>query len=279
MADRERAGLQAVEVRGGGPARLHRPERERRIYVALYTDKPYHSFRGAGPSQRPGNPTLSGRQTSWRRSRRFSESGAAVPTARPPLPSGRNIRSRLVSPHTRYGIHSTWRSNKYMMRLQRSAADVYLNPALAKRKGSRTATGTRSSTTWGVRRDGEDPSRTPPARSSMDHAWEPHQFKGKSGMDARRWGLLSPARARGYGWGYLEVRRGVGPDADGRTNRAWTWRRHRPLQNRRGRRDPEDRPERRDLGRSKAGQFRPVIFHTGLPSSSAISAVSRGQEA
>ena len=42
-----------------------------------------------------------------------------------------------------------------------------------------------------------------PGTIVMDHAWEPHQFKNKKGMDAPVAGLLSPFELAG-GWGHLK---------------------------------------------------------------------------
>ena len=49
-----------------------------------------------------------------------------------------------------------------------------------------------------------------PGTLLMDHAWEPHQFKHKRGMDAPVAGLLSPLELAG-GWGHLKF----GPEWDG----------------------------------------------------------------
>ncbi len=168
----------------------------------LYTDKPYHSFEEQVHLKRP-YPTLSGRQTFCVDHDIFLKLGAAVPTARLPL-HPKKFPLAFVSPHTRYGIHSTWRSNKYMMRLQRSEPYVYLNPALAKKKGIEDGDRVRVFNDVGeFAAMAKIHPGTPPHALFMDHAWEPHQFKGRSGMDAPVAGLLSPLELAG-GWGHLK---------------------------------------------------------------------------
>jgi len=39
------------------------------------------------------------------------------------------------TPHERWSIHSTWRDNRYMLRLQRGLPIAYLNPDEAKQRG------------------------------------------------------------------------------------------------------------------------------------------------
>jgi hypothetical protein len=42
-----------------------------------------------------------------------------------------------------------------------------------------------------------------PGTLVTDHGWEPHQFRGRKGMDAPIAGLLSPLELAG-GWGHLK---------------------------------------------------------------------------
>ena len=42
-----------------------------------------------------------------------------------------------------------------------------------------------------------------PGTLMMDHAWEPHQFEHRKGMDAPVAGALSPLELPG-GWGHLQ---------------------------------------------------------------------------
>jgi dimethylsulfide dehydrogenase subunit alpha/complex iron-sulfur molybdoenzyme family reductase subunit alpha len=176
--------------------------REAGLTSPLYTNRPYHSFEEQIYLRRP-YPTLSGRQTFCVDQELFLRLGSPVPTAREPLHPSR-FPLRFYTPHTRWGIHSTWRSNKYLLRLQRGVPNVYLNPKEAVKR--RISDGDRVRVWNDV---GEfyamaklHPS-TRPGTLVMEHAWEPHQFQGKSGMDAPVAGLLSPLELAG-GWGHLK---------------------------------------------------------------------------
>jgi dimethylsulfide dehydrogenase subunit alpha/complex iron-sulfur molybdoenzyme family reductase subunit alpha len=168
----------------------------------LYADRPYRSFEEQFYLKRP-YPTLSGRQQFYIDQEVFLKLKCAVPTARESLHPSK-FPLKFYSPHTRWGIHSTWRSNKYMLRQQRGAPHVNLSPQDA------AARGIKDGDTVRVHNDiGEFtaiakvlPSLRP-GTLMMDHAWEPHQFKKRQGMDAPVAGLLSPLELAG-GWGHLK---------------------------------------------------------------------------
>lgn len=168
----------------------------------LYADKPYRSFEEQFYLKRP-YPTLSGRQQFYIDHELFLRLGCAVPSAREPLHPAK-FPLKFYSPHTRWGIHSTWRSNKIMLRLQRGAPHVNLSPRDA------AARGIRDGDTVRVFNDvGEFQAMAKilpglrPGTLMMDHAWEPHQFKSRKGMDEPVAGLLSPLELAG-GWGHLK---------------------------------------------------------------------------
>jgi len=168
----------------------------------LYANRPYRSFEQQFYLRRP-YPTLSGRQQFYIDQEVFLKLGAAVPTAREAL-SPTKYPFKFYSPHTRWGIHSTWRTNKYMLRLQRGEPHIGLNPADAQRRGIKDGDRVRVFNDIGefyvmakllpsVR----------PNTLMMDHAWEPHQFRDRKGMDTPVAGLLSPLELAG-GWGHLQ---------------------------------------------------------------------------
>jgi dimethylsulfide dehydrogenase subunit alpha/complex iron-sulfur molybdoenzyme family reductase subunit alpha len=83
-------------------------------------------------------PTLSGRITFYCDHDRFIQLGSTVPTAR--RNAGKEASRyplTFYTPHTRWGIHSNWRSNKYMLRLQRGEPAVHISPKLAASRGIR----------------------------------------------------------------------------------------------------------------------------------------------
>ncbi|GAB4231959.1 MAG: molybdopterin-dependent oxidoreductase [Deltaproteobacteria bacterium] len=79
--------------------------------------------------------TLVGRQQFYVDHPWFLDLGEALPVAKPqvtdPFPLFWN------TPHGRWSIHSTWRDNRYMLRLQRGMPIAYLNPEDAGARGIR----------------------------------------------------------------------------------------------------------------------------------------------
>lgn len=168
----------------------------------LYADKPYRSFEEQFHLKRP-YPTLSGRQQFYIDQEVFAKLGCSVPTAREALhPS--SFPLKFYSPHARWGIHSTWRSNKYMMRMQRGVPHLNLNPQDAARRGIQDGDTVRVFNNVGeFRAMARIMPSLRPGTLMMDHAWEPHQFHKRVGMDAPVAGLVSPLELAG-GWGHLK---------------------------------------------------------------------------
>jgi dimethylsulfide dehydrogenase subunit alpha/complex iron-sulfur molybdoenzyme family reductase subunit alpha len=168
----------------------------------LYADKPYRSFEQQFYLKRP-YPTLSGRQQFYIDQEVFVKLRCTVPTARPALHPSRHPL-KFYSPHTRWGIHSTWRSNKYMLRLQRGVPHVNVNPQDAAARGIGDGDTVRVFNDVGeFRAMAKLLPSVRPGTLMMDHAWEPHQFAKRLGMDEPVAGLLSPLELAG-GWGHLQ---------------------------------------------------------------------------
>jgi dimethylsulfide dehydrogenase subunit alpha/complex iron-sulfur molybdoenzyme family reductase subunit alpha len=171
------------------------------LTAPLYADRPYRSFEEQFYLRRP-YPTLSGRQQFYIDHEVFLRLGCAVPTAREPLHPSR-FPLRFYSPHTRWGIHSTWRTSPQMLRLQRGMPHVNLSRADAARRGIRDGARVRVFNDVGAfYAVAKVLPSVRPGTVMMDHAWEPHQFAGRKGMDAPVAGLLSPLELAG-GWGHL----------------------------------------------------------------------------
>ncbi len=150
-------------------------------------------------------PTLSGRITFYCDHDWFQKLKSTVPTAR--LNAGRGASRYPLSfytPHTRWGIHTNWRANKYMQRLQRGLPYVCISPALAKRKGIADGDPVRvfnsigefqatAKLLNGVRDD----------QVLMEHAWENYQFPGQKGLNDVVATLLQPLELVGN-WGHLK---------------------------------------------------------------------------
>lgn len=101
------------------------------------------------------------------------------------------------------GVHSQWRSNPYMLRLQRGLPHLYLNPQMAGERGIGDGDRVRVFNDVGqfYAQAKLHPS-APPWAVVIEHAWEPHQFEGKAGLNGPIAGILSPLELAG-GWGHL----------------------------------------------------------------------------
>jgi len=167
----------------------------------LYSDRPYHSFERQVYLKRP-YPTQSGRQQFYIDHELFRELNTTVPTARAPLRPSR-FPFIYYSPHTRWGIHTQWRTNKYMLRLQRGVPHVYLNPEVARSRGIRDGDLVRVFNDVGeYRAMAKLHPSVPPSVIMIDHAWEPYQFPGRRGLNSTIAGLLCPLELAG-GYGHL----------------------------------------------------------------------------
>lgn len=150
-------------------------------------------------------PTLSGRITFYIDHDWFLALGCPVPTARGH--AGRDCTRfplGFFSPHTRWGIHSNWRSNRYMLRLQRGEPHVYVNPALAASRGIEDGTTVRVFNDIGeFYAQAKFYPGCPPDALMMEHAWEPYQFKNMLGLNSVSAPMLQPLEMVGN-WGHLK---------------------------------------------------------------------------
>ncbi|WP_422368171.1 molybdopterin-dependent oxidoreductase [Pelagibius sp.] len=166
-------------------------------------DEPYNPFVAQVEGKKPYD-TLTGRITFYCDHPRFMKLGAATPTAR--HHAGReasNYPLSFYSPHTRWGIHSNWRSNKFMMRLQRGEPNIYISPKLAAARG--IVDGGRVRVFNGI---GEFFAQAkfypsiPESSIMMEHGWEPHQYEQGKPMNNAMATLIQPLELCG-GWGHL----------------------------------------------------------------------------
>ncbi|MEH6471586.1 MAG: molybdopterin-dependent oxidoreductase [Halopseudomonas sp.] len=167
-------------------------------------NKPVHAWRAQDEDNKPF-PTLSGRLTFYCDHELYQRLGSSVPTARMNAgPAASDYPYTFYTPHTRWGIHTTWRSNKYMMRQQRGEPFVYVNPALAKAKG--ITDGSQVRVFNGLGEFQAQAKLMPGIRDNqimMEHAWERHQFKNGTGLNSIVATLLQPLETVGN-WGHLK---------------------------------------------------------------------------
>jgi dimethylsulfide dehydrogenase subunit alpha/complex iron-sulfur molybdoenzyme family reductase subunit alpha len=175
--------------------------REAGFNSPLYANRPFCSFENNVYLRQPYK-TLSGRQQFYVDHPVFRKMGCTTPTAMGPL-RPKTFPFAFYTPHTRHGIHSQWRTNAYLLRLQRGEPYVWLNPKTAAEKGIAEGDPVR------VFNDvGEFHARAklmpgvPPDSLVMDHAWEPYQFRKRLGLNNAVAGMISPLELVD-GWGHL----------------------------------------------------------------------------
>lgn len=167
-------------------------------------DEPVRAWRQQTEDKVP-YPTLSGRITFYCDHPWYEKLESTVPTARFGAgPESSNYPYTFYTPHTRWGIHTTWRSNKYMMRQQRGEPHVYLSPALAASKGVKDGEEVRVFNALGE--FFAQVKVTPTVRDNqvmMEHAWEPYQMKQRKGLNDVVATLIQPLELVGD-WGHLK---------------------------------------------------------------------------
>lgn len=170
----------------------------------VQADKPVVAWQRQIDDKQP-YPTLSGRITFYCDHDWYQKLDSCVPTAR--LNAGRdcsNYPYTFYTPHTRWGIHTTWRANKYMMRLQRGEPNIYLNASLADSKGINDGDEVRVFNSLGE--FFAQAKIVPTIRDDqimMEHAWEPYQMRERKGLNDVVATLIQPLELVGN-WGHLK---------------------------------------------------------------------------
>ncbi|MBZ0094219.1 MAG: molybdopterin-dependent oxidoreductase [Sulfuricella sp.] len=94
---------------------------------------PYTPFQNYVVDKKPW-PTLTGRQQFYLDHDTFFAMGLELPTYKAPIEADK-FPLRFNTPHSRYGIHSTFKDNVLMLRLQRGGPSVEMAPADANARG------------------------------------------------------------------------------------------------------------------------------------------------
>jgi len=123
-------------------------------------------------------PTITGRQQFYIDHKWYLEFGEELPRHKDPPASGGNYPLRLTGGHTRWSIHSIWRDDPYMLRLQRGVPVMYMNPQDAQRRGIRDHNEVKVFNDLNSFRIHVKLSpAVQPGQVIIYHAWEPFQFK------------------------------------------------------------------------------------------------------
>ncbi|TAL85996.1 MAG: dimethylsulfide dehydrogenase [Candidimonas sp.] len=179
------------------------------INQPLEKDQPYNPFVGQTESKNTYD-TLTGRITFYCDHPRFMKLGATVPTARLHAgPEASNFPLEFYSPHTRWGVHSNWRSNKFLLRLQRGEPNIYINPQLAQQRNIKDGDHVRLFNAAGEFFAQAKLYPSIPVNSiMMEHGWEPYQYIRRKSMNESMATFLQPLELVG-GWGHLGFKYGM----------------------------------------------------------------------
>jgi len=122
-------------------------------------------------------PTLTGRQQFYIDHPWFLECGEALPTHKPPPAAGGEYPLVLSGGHTRWSIHSQWRDQRPLLRLQRGEPVAYLNDRDAADRGIKDHDLVRVRNDLGAFVLRAKIARyVRPGMVFVYHAWEPYQF-------------------------------------------------------------------------------------------------------
>lgn len=154
------------------------------IYSDYAEDEPVVPLRDFVEKKRP-YPTLTGRQQFYVDHEWFLRLGEELPAHRAPPAAGGDHPLVLTGGHTRWSIHSQWRDEKLLLRLQRGEPVVYLNPGDCAARGIRDHDWIRVRNDLGAFQARAKPSGAiRPGQAHIYHAWEPYQFRGGTSHQA-----------------------------------------------------------------------------------------------
>lgn len=154
-------------------------------------------------------PTRTGRQQFYIDHPWFLEAGEALPTHIESPKAGGDLPFQLISCHARWSIHSIWRDDPMMLRLQRGEPALYLNPRDAERVGVADGDWAEVENRIGqIFMRVKYSTMVRPGVAYYFHAWEPHQFPNHESYKFVTPGLMNPLHFAGKE-GQLRWRFGV----------------------------------------------------------------------
>lgn len=171
---------------------------------AIEEGRAYTPFTDQVEKKRPW-PTLTGRQQFYVDHPWFIEFGEQLPVHKEPQDDA-EFPLYWNTPHGRWSIHSTWRDNRYMLRLQRGLPIVYLHPDDAARRGIKDNDWVRIFNAQGeaVLRAMILPGEKS-GRLTMYHGWERFLGFQKGGWQALTYIKIKPTQLVG-GYGHLNFK-------------------------------------------------------------------------
>ena len=148
----------------------------------LYPDTPFYPYETHVYLKKP-YMTTSGRQQFYVDHDIYLRLGCPVPIGKVPVrPSKFSLA--FFDAHTRYGIHTTWRTMKYHQRLQRGIPYVCINPVTAGKRNIKDGDMVRVFNDIGEFRSmAKLTGKIPPDAVWTEHAWEDFQFEDGKGYN------------------------------------------------------------------------------------------------
>jgi DMSO reductase family type II enzyme molybdopterin subunit len=143
-------------------------------------------------------PTYSGRSTTYIDHPWFIEARESMATHKESPKAGGDFPFQLVSCHSRWSVHSTWRDTPLLLRMQRGEPLMYLNPTEAKQLGIADHDYAELYNDYGtVTMRIKYSTMVRPGVAYYFHAWEPHQFKNHESYKWLITGLVNPLHLSG----------------------------------------------------------------------------------
>ncbi len=154
----------------------------------LYPDMPFYPYEPHVYLKKP-YMTQSGRQQFYVDHDVYLKLGCPVPIGKEPVRPSK-FPLAFFDSHTRYGIHTTWRTMKYHQRLQRGMPYVCINPITAGKRNIKDGDMVRVFNDIGeFKCMAKITGKIPPDAVWTEHAWEDIQFEGGKGYN----NVLAPA--------------------------------------------------------------------------------------
>jgi len=148
-------------------------------------------------------PTQTGRQQAYLDHPWFLEAGEALPTHKGSPKAGGDYPFQLISAHSRWSIHSTWRDTSLLLRLQRGEPVLYLNADEATKLGLGDGDFSELFNNLGsVKMRIKHSTMVRPGVAYYFHAWDPTQFPEHKSYKWLIPGLMNPLHMVG-GEGHL----------------------------------------------------------------------------
>jgi nitrate reductase alpha subunit len=157
-------------------------------------------------------PTYTGRQQFYLDHPWFINGGEALPTHKEAPKGGGDYPFQLISCHSRWSIHSTWRDTPMLLRLQRGEPALYLNEKQARKLGLEDGGWAQLYNDLGAMQMRiKYSTMVRPGVAYYYHAWEPHQFPEHKSYKWLIPGIMKPLHMAGgdgqlhFGINHLEA--------------------------------------------------------------------------